>query len=73
VALCYAAARSTGVFAEGKKERRYEAEQTAREMLPQLSFKPPQPEKPFVKYLEDFWTPGSLYIQEAALVKKRGL
>jgi hypothetical protein len=69
----YAVTRSTGVPVEGKKQRRYEAEQAAREMLPRISFLPPQREKPFANYLEDFCTPGSPYAREAALVKKRPL
>ncbi|MDR0403459.1 MAG: site-specific integrase [Treponema sp.] len=69
----YAVTRTTGVIAEGKKQRRYEAEEAAREMMPRIKFIPPPPEKSFVQYLEDFWTPGSPYIQEAALVKKRPL
>ncbi|MDR1105145.1 MAG: hypothetical protein LBL44_02190, partial [Treponema sp.] len=69
----YAATRSTGVPAEGKKQRRYEAEQVAREMLPGIRFTPAAAAKTFVQYLEDFWTPDSPYVREAALVKKRPL
>ena len=36
----YAVTRSTGVLVGGKKERRYEAEEAAREMLPQIKFTP---------------------------------
>jgi len=68
----YAAARSLGVAAEGKKERRYEAEQAARKMLPTIKFERAE-EKTLIGYLEDFWTPDSPYAKEAALVKKRPL
>ena len=69
----YSITRSTRIIAEGKKERRYEAEQAARDMLTRINFKPLQSKKLFINYLEDFWTPDSPYIQEAALVKKRPL
>jgi integrase len=68
----YAVTRSTGVLVGGKKQRRYEAEQTAREMLPRIRFTPPAANT-FVQYLENFWTPDSPYVREAALVKKRPL
>jgi integrase len=68
----YAVTRSTGVLVEGKKLRRFEAEQSAREMLPRIRFTPPTG-KTFLRYLEDFWTPDSPYVREAALVKKRPL
>jgi cation transport regulator ChaC len=64
----YAFTRSTGVFVEGKKQRRYEAEQAAREMLPGIQFAPAIL-KTFVQYLKEFWTPDSLYVREAAMVK----
>ena len=68
----YAVARSLGIIAEGKKERRYEAEQAARKILPGIKFERVK-EKTLVRYLEDFWTPDSPYAKEAALVKKRPL
>jgi integrase len=68
----YAVTRSTGVIAEGKKQRRYEAEQAAREMLPRIRFVP-QAEKAFIQYLESFWDADSPYVREAALIKKRPL
>jgi len=68
----YAVARSLGVVAEGKKGRRYEAEQAARKMLPGIRFERVE-EKSLIRYLEDFWTPDSPYAREAALVKKRPL
>jgi integrase len=68
----YAVTRSTGVPAEGKKQRRYEAEQAARDMLPRIRFTPPVI-KTFIQCLKDFWTPESPYCREAALVKKRPL
>lgn len=47
----YAVTRSTGVPAEGKKQRRYEAEQAARGMLPMIRFTPPVI-KTFIQYLK---------------------
>ena len=68
----YAVARSLGVAAEGKKIRRYEAEQAARKMLPDVKFERASA-KTLARYLEEFWTPSSPYAMEAALVKKRPL
>jgi len=68
----YAVTRSLGVSAEGKRERRYEAEQAARKILPGIRFERVE-EKTLIRYLEDFWTPDSPYAKEAALVKKRPL
>lgn len=68
----YAVTRSTGVLVEGKKQRRYEAEQAARKMLPGIRLIP-VPEKSFVKYVENFWLPDSPYVREYALVKKKPL
>jgi integrase len=69
----YALARSIGIPAEGKKQRRYEAEQAAREMLPGIRFVPQAPDQSFTGYVADFWTPDSPYIRECALVKKKPL
>ncbi|MDR1252125.1 MAG: site-specific integrase, partial [Treponema sp.] len=69
----YAVTRSTGVPVEGKRQHRYEAEETARKMLPRIQFAPPPAAKTFIQYLEEFWEPDSPYIREAALVKKRPL
>lgn len=69
----YTVARSTGVLVEGKRERRYEAEQASLEMLPRIKFTPLTVEKTFTQYLEDFWTPNSAYVREKALVKKSPL
>jgi integrase len=68
----YAVTRSTGVLVEGKKQRRYEAEQAAREMLPRIRFTPAAV-KTLIQYLEEFWASDSPYVREAALVKKRPL
>ena len=68
----YAVSRSTGIFVEGKKQRRYEAEQAARKMLSQIHFTPATA-RTFIQYLEEFWAPDSPYVREAALVKKRPL
>jgi hypothetical protein len=69
----YAVARSTGVPVGGKRQRRYEAEQAARAMLPGIRFTPPAPEKSFTQYVADFWTMDSPYIRECVLVKKKPL
>jgi len=69
----YAVARSTGIYAEGKKQRRYEAEQAARDMLPVIRFMPSARERLFVQYVADFWLPDSPYVRECALVKKKPL
>jgi len=68
----YAHKRSTRVIAEGKKERRYEAERAARKMLPGIKFERVE-KKTLIQYLKDFWAPDSAYAKEAALVKKRPL
>ena len=69
----YACVRSTGVLAEGKKERRYEAEQAARKLLPIIRFMPSALEKSFIQYVADFWLPDSPYVRECALVKQQPL
>ncbi|MDR1253001.1 MAG: hypothetical protein LBK62_12700, partial [Treponema sp.] len=72
----YAVSRSTGILAEGKKLRRYEAEQAARVMLPGIRFAadaPDQTDKSFPHYVADFWLPDSPYVRECALVKKKPL
>jgi integrase len=42
-------------------------------MLPSISFAPPIPEKPFTRYVADFWSPDSPYVKECTLVKKKPL
>jgi integrase len=69
----YAVTRSTGIRVEGKKERRYEAEQTAREMLSLIRFATAATDKSFIQYVADFWLPDSPYVREYALVKKKPL
>ncbi|MCL2481076.1 MAG: hypothetical protein FWF38_05145 [Spirochaetaceae bacterium] len=59
----YDIARSTGIIAEGKKQRRYEAEQIAREIFSEIQIKHPQKET-FIQYLENVWTQNSSYIKE---------
>jgi len=54
--------RSTGILAAGKKERRREAEEKAREMLSSVRFETESRDTPFVKYLENFWKQGSPYV-----------
>jgi len=65
----YAAKRSTGVMAEGKRERRREAEAKAREMLAGIRFDTEVADTPFVEYVENFWKPGSPYVKECAMTR----
>jgi len=65
----YAVTRSTGIIAEGKKERRREA----MEMLSEVRFGQKAPEKPMAEYLTDFWRQDSPYAKECALIRKRPL
>jgi len=69
----YAVTRSTGIPVKGKKQRRYEAEQAAKEMLPGIKLKSAEPEKSLIQYVADFWLPDSPYVRECALVKKKPL
>jgi hypothetical protein len=70
----YTVTRSTGVPVEGKRQRRYEAEETARSMLPSVKLKfIHAPDKTFIRYVAGFWTPDSPYVRECALVKKKPL
>jgi integrase len=69
----YAVTRSTGIPVEGKRFRRYDAEQAAREMLPGIQFTPAAAEKSFIQYVADFWLPDSPYVRECTLIKKKPL
>jgi radical SAM protein with 4Fe4S-binding SPASM domain len=53
----YTVARSTGIYAEGKKERKQEAELKAQEMLKEIRFETGAADRSLVSYLEDFWKP----------------
>jgi hypothetical protein len=62
----YSLTRSTGILAEGKKQRRYEAEQAAQDMLAGIDFKPKEKASELlVDYLRDFWGEGSKYLKDA--------
>ena len=69
----YALARSTGILAEGKKERRREAEQKAKEMLSEIHFEMEAADSSFITYLEDFWKTDSPYVKEQAKLRKKPL
>jgi len=69
----YAVKRSTGIRAEGKKERRREAERKALEMLAEIRFEQKTSDRTLAEYLADFWRPDSPYARECALVGKRPL
>jgi len=65
----YALKRSTGILAEGKKERRREAERKAWKMLSGISFG----QKRSDQLLASFWKPDSPYAKECTLIRKRPL
>jgi hypothetical protein len=60
----YTLARSTGIYAEGKKERKREAELKAQKMLSEIRFEIEAADHPLVSYLEGFWKPNSPYVKE---------
>ena len=69
----YTLSRSTEILAEGKKERRREAELKAKEMLAEIRFEMEAADSPFISYLEDFWKPSSPYVKEQASLRKKPL
>lgn len=69
----YAVTRSTGIRAEGKRERKAEAEECARAMLPDIKFKVTVGDMFFTDFLLDFWREESDYARERALVYKKPL
>jgi len=69
----YALKRSTGILAEGKKERRREAERKALEMLSEIRLEQTPPDLFLSAYVAGFWTTDSPYAKECALVRKRPL
>ena len=69
----YTLARSTGIYAEGKKERRKEAELKAQKMLSEIRFEKEAADSSFISYLEDFWKPDAPYVKECAVLKKKPL
>jgi integrase len=81
VAKKYTVARSLGILVEGKRERRREAEDTARAMASQIleelrlihAQEADKASLPFIDYVSGFWQPNSPYIRECATVKKKPL
>lgn len=69
----YTVTRSTGIVVEGKRERKAEADERAREMLPNIKFKVTVGDMLFTDYLMDFWREDSDYARERALVYKKPL
>ena len=69
----YTLARSTGIYAEGKKERKREADLKAQEMLPEIRLDMEAVDRPLIPYLEGFWKPDSPYVKECANLKKKPL
>ncbi|MDR1618618.1 MAG: site-specific integrase, partial [Treponema sp.] len=81
---CKYHAHSLGIKAEGKKERRREAEEAARLLAERLETenrkaaeeaakRNPLADIPLIPYLENFWRPDSEYAKEKALVEKEPL
>ena len=69
----YSVTRSTGILAEGKKERRREAELKAKEMLSDIRFEMEAADRLFISCLEEFWKPNSPYVKEQAKLRKKPL
>lgn len=69
----YSVTRSTNVLVEGKRERKAEAEECARAMLPEIKFKITVGDMLFTDYLLDFWREDSDYARERSLVYKKPL
>jgi integrase len=69
----YTLARSTGIYVEGKKERKREAELKAQEMLSEIRFEMEVADSPIVSYLENFWKPDSPYVKECSVLRKKPL
>jgi integrase len=65
--------RSTGVIAEGKKQRRFEAEQEARAMLPSLTLEPKGSGGTFLEYILAFWKSDSPYAKECVATRGKPL
>jgi integrase len=77
----YIASRSLGIFIEGKRGRRREAEEKARLLVPIVQEELKVVHAPvkktrdlaLVPYVLDFWTADSPYVKECAVVKKKPL
>ena len=69
----YTETRSTGVIAEGKKERKREAELKANEILSEIRFETDAADCLFLSYLENFWKHDSAYMKEQANLRKKPL
>ena len=65
--------KKTGIIAEGKKERKREAELKANKLLSEIRFETNAADRLFLSYLEDFWKPDSPYVKECAVLKKKPL
>ncbi|MDR0758644.1 MAG: site-specific integrase [Treponema sp.] len=71
---------SLGIVAEGKRERRREAEEAARILAEKLKaeahaavapIRSPEAEQPLLEYVAGFWAEDSEYLREKALVEKK--
>ena len=68
--------KSLGVLVEGKKERRREAEEIAKQFSDEMEKpvaiiqQPAFTQTPLLKYVENFWQPDSEYVREKALVER---
>ena len=69
----YLTSRNLGIFAEGKRESRREAEDVAEKIAKELKDGPTAGRTLLLSYLKAFWTPGSDYIEEQARVNKAPL
>ena len=69
----YARIRSTGIPVKGRGGGRHDAEEAARDMLPQIFALARSPGKPLLQYVAEFWLSDSSYVRECAQVKKKPL
>jgi len=69
----YSETRSIGIIAEGKKERKREAELKVNDMLSEIRFETGAADVSFILYLESFWKPDSPDVKECSVLKKKPL
>ena len=69
----YTVTRSTGILAEGKRERHSEADAVAKQILEGLAIETETGQMLFLDFLLDFWREDSAYATERALVYKQPL
>ena len=69
----YLTSRNLGIVAEGKRERRREAEEAAEKIVKELKNEVQVCDTLFLSYLNGFWSPDSEYIKEQADYNKTPL